>query len=335
MMRIKELTDSADDVKKHLALSTEETSSAIRQISVHLDNVQTKFTDMDGNIEESSTAVEQISANIRGLESRIDQQAAAVEESSAAVEEMLGSLNNIARTSEEKSRSAGGLKGILENCRGRFGAMNESIENLAQAGEEMSGMAAVIGGIASRTNLLSMNAAIEAAHAGDSGRGFAVVAEEMRNLAVNASQNAKKIKETLDGDVREIEVLLGESRHMNEIYRTMEEEVSSMADVLAEISGTMVEMAAGSREILVSVESLRTISTEVISGSKEMTTGNAVVSRTINGVADVSREVGQAIAEVQVGNDKISITVKDLDTQVRRMIDSISGISREVGRFRT
>ncbi len=335
MIRIKELTDSAEDVKDQLESSTEETGSALSQITVHLDNVQTKFTDMDGNIDESSSAVEQISANIRGLESRINQQAAAVEESSAAVEEILGSLNNIARTSEEKSRSAGGLKGILEDCRGRFGAMNESIEKLSKAGDEMGTMAAVIGGIASRTNLLSMNAAIEAAHAGDSGKGFAVVAEEMRGLAENASSNARNIKKTLDGDVREIEILLGESRQVNEIYFTMEEEAASMADVLSEISGTMVEMSAGSREILESVESLRTISSEVLTGSKEMSSGNEVVSRTINEVADVSREVALAISEVKLGNEKINRSVLELDANVRRMVESISSISREVGRFRT
>ncbi len=335
MSRIKELAAGADETKDRLASSTEETAAAIAQISNNLGKVDSRFTEMDNTIVESSSAAEQISANIQSLEHQISLQASSVEESSAAIEEMLSSINNIARTSEEKGAAAGSLKSMLEVYRSRLETMNNSINFLNQAGEEMGEMANVIGTIASKTNLLSLNAAIEAAHAGEAGSGFAVVAGELQNLAASAGENAKKIKTTLKSDIQEIETLKEESRQMNDLFTRLESEIGSMADALAEISRSMVEISHGSNEILTSVETLRGVSTEVLAGSKEMTSGNTVVARSIDGVANLSKDVGSAISEVRVGTGQINLAMQSLNEHVRLMVESIQNINREVAQFRT
>ncbi|MCG8452572.1 MAG: methyl-accepting chemotaxis protein [Spirochaetales bacterium] len=335
MDRIKGLTEEAETMKFQLKESTVETGTAVEQISQSLTSVRERFHGLQGSIDGSENAVEQIGGNITRLEDQITRQAAAVEESSAAMEEMLGSLNNITRTSTERKEAVQDLRGMLTDCRGRFGAMNTSIESLSRAEEAMTGMASVISTIAARTSLLSINAAIEAAHAGDAGDGFAVVAGEMRDLAENAGKNAASIQESLDGNVRDIERLLVESVEVKTVYSSLEEEVEQMADALGEMSMAMDEMSQGSREILESVEILRQVSSEVLDGSMDMTKDRKVVEQSLKDVVDLSKDMGVAITEVDQGTKSIEGTITGLEEQVQHIVESITGISREVGRFKT
>lgn len=333
--RVKNLSGSAFSVRQQLASSAEETTAAIGQIDANLLSVNERFSSLDDSISMSSSATSQIDASLRSLEDQIARQVEMVEESSAAIEEMLASIGSIARTSRERGESAQGLRGLLDDCRGRLDGMHDGVVRLADASNEMDGIAEVISAIAGRTNLLSMNAAIEAAHAGEFGKGFAVVADEMQKLAASAGTNAKSIQATLKSDVRNIELLLDQSTHLTGVYASLESEVGIIAAALAEITQATAELSRGSAAILDSVQSLRNISTEVLSGSQEMTSGNAVVTGTISGVSDASREVGQVLSEIRTGTEQIHLSMQALDDQVQGIVDSIGGIHSEMERFRT
>ena len=332
---LKGTAERADGMKSELAASSEETSASFSEISANLESVARQFEQLNRNVEDTSSAANQISSNINSLEGQISRQIASVTQSSTAMEQIMASINNVARTSDEKGKAASGLIDVLADGRGALTTMNQTVTNLGKSIDEMMEVISLINVITSQSKMLSMNAAIEAAHAGDSGKGFSVVADEMRLLASSASENAKSIETTLNTNIQEIGNLMSVNAKTGEAFDRIESEVTELADALTEISHAMAELADGTHEILTAVENMRNISAEVQAGSIEMTRGSNVVTKSITNVVDISQEVGNAITEINTGTDQINIAMNTLNDRVRGVIDNIADIRSEVNKFRT
>ena len=332
---IKVLATRADGMRNEVSESTEETSSAFEEISANLASVAGQFEQLIGTVEGSSSAVGEITANIGSLEGLISRQIASVTQSASAMEEMMASINNVAKTSEEKRGATTGLMGILADGKNKLASMNQVATTLGKSISEMMEVTSIINNITSQSNMLSMNAAIEAAHAGDSGKGFSVVADEMRLLSSSTAENAKRIEATLATNVEEIERLLTESAETATAFGRIEAGVTDLADALTEISSAMVELSGGSHEIIGAVEEMRNISSEVQAEAIDMGRGNAVVTESITNVVNISQEVGNAITEINTGTDQISLAVHSLNDKVQGMLENIAGIKAEVNRFNT
>jgi methyl-accepting chemotaxis protein len=332
---IKVLAAKAVGTREEVSESTEETSSAFEQISANLVSVANQFEQLISTVEGSATAETQITANIGALETLVSRQIASVTQSSTAMEEMMASINNVAHTSEEKRSSTTDLMEILSDGKDKLASMTQVATTLGKSITEMMEVATIINNITSQSNMLSMNAAIEAAHAGDSGKGFSVVADEMRLLSSSTAENAKRIQATLTANVEEIERLVAESAQTSAAFGRIELGVTGLSDALTEISNAMVELSEGSHEIIGAVEEMRNISSEVQAESIDMGRGNALVSESIASVVTISEQVGNAIAEVNSGTDQISLSVHALNDRIQDMLENISEIKTGVDRFNT
>lgn len=332
---LKGTAERADGMQSELATSSEETSASFSEISANLESVAKQFEQLNQTIGDSSTAVNQITSNISSLEGQISRQISSVTQSSTAMEQIMASINNVARTSEEKGKAAEGLINILADGRGKLTSMNQTVTNLGKSIDEMMDVISLINVITSQSKMLSMNAAIEAAHAGESGKGFSVVADEMRLLASSASENAKSIESTLNANIQEIGNLMNVSMQTGEAFDRIEGEVTELANALTEISHAMTELAEGTHEVLSAVENMRNISAEVQAGSVEMNRGNTVVTESIENVLNISQDVGNAITEINTGTDQINMAMNALNDRVRGIVENIADIRSEVGRFQT
>jgi methyl-accepting chemotaxis protein len=211
-----------------------------------------------------------INTLIENLNDQIIRQAAAIEESSAAIEEMVVTINNTAGMAEKKQAA---IQDLVNNVKQGRASMQETIEAVGSISRGVEGVGStikVIGGIAANTNLLSMNAAIEAAHAGDAGRGFAVVAGEIRRLSETTRENSRNIANTLTGIIDGIQITTARSSATDTLIGTMAEEINSFAETMTELITSLGELSIGSREITTALVLLREHAEAIKDGYHDM-----------------------------------------------------------------
>jgi len=186
--------------------------------------------------------------------------------------------------------------------------------------------------IASQTNLLSMNAAIEAAHAGESGKGFAVVADEIRKLAENSSKQSKTISAVLKKIKSSIDAITKSTSVVLERFATIEREISVVSTQETTIRSAMEEQETGSRHILEAVTRLNTVTGEVKNASSDMLDISRNVVKQNTHLKQISGEVAESMDSMAEQADMITnavTRVKEISAENQENIDSLNiGIAR-------
>ncbi len=280
------------------------------------------ISDVEGILEEMSgfesrmlsvsSAVTQILATIETLVSHITTQSTAVTQTSAAIEEMSASINSISRISAEKSKSTDTLIEKVENGRHTIVDSNMQIKEISADVDGMMSIINVINGIAAQTNLLAMNAAIEAAHAGQYGMGFSVVADEIRKLAESASSNAKIIA----GSLKDVNVKMGNVLSAGEAgenaFLEVADKVMDFVNAFTEITRSTAEVSGGSQEIIGSVTSLMQISSEITGGSGEMATSAREINSSIESLKSSYGVIQDKVALIKSRAEDVGSTQADM-----------------------
>jgi methyl-accepting chemotaxis protein len=240
------------------------------------------------HIGQALNLIEGIDRMVRALNDKLGSQAAAVEESSAVTGKMVDSLKSTSALSEERRAS---IQGLIENAGKGQESMRETILAVQGIAESMDGVAQaikIISAIAANTNLLSMNAAIEAAHAGEAGRGFAVVADEIRRLSESTRENSRNISVTLSNIIEGITVTSRRSSDTGGLIDGMAAEIRGFGSVMTGLIGALAELSAGSGEITRSLEGLKELSEGVKGSYVEMLTLTGTLREAMNGLAQIS-----------------------------------------------
>jgi len=323
-------------IKENLSANFEETVSSLSQIDSNLQNVNIQMIQMDGKVSDSSSAVNQIISGIGSLDSQIHEQAGAVEESTASVTQMVSSLKSVSQIVARKREAANILVETSKVGGEQINLTNKTFEEGISAKiSQISEMTTIIKSIASQTNLLSMNAAIEAAHAGESGKGFAVVADEIRKLAENSSENSKKISEVIKSIVQHIEITGGHVKNTAEAFVSIEKEVRDLDLALVEILNASEELSTGGEEILTAMTILADISANVTEKSSEIKDNSHIVTNSITEVSHISGDVTNAVSEVAAGTAEITNTMNISQNLLVDLGESTSKVNREVKKFKT
>jgi methyl-accepting chemotaxis protein len=191
----------------------------------------------------------------------------------------------------------------------------------------------VIAGLAAQTNMLAMNAAIEAAHAGDAGRGFSVVAEEIRNLAESASRNAKQSSDFLKNVVEEIEKTNETIQGVQSSFAKVDEESRSVVESLSEIVSASQEMSETSRGIRRQMEQLQQINREVVEGANQISEGVSDINKADQQSKSVAEEVRDKSAEITESMNKLVRSADQIAEIAGSLHTGAGNVLEELRRF--
>ena len=327
-------SNTMEEIGTELASNMTETASAVNQISANIDGVKQQAMTQAASVTETAATIEEIVRTIKQLNNSIETQAASVAQSSSSVEEMVANIASIGQTLGKTDDVIKNLTTATGDGKATLVTSNTVTQKIAEESGSLMEASSVIQHIASQTNLLAMNAAIEAAHAGEAGKGFAVVADEIRKLAEESSTQGKTITATLKTLSGEIETLSASSKTVEEKFNaifTLAEQVKDMSNRLTE---AMQEQENGSREVLTAIKSINTVTVEVQAGSEEMLKGGEGVAQEMRKLDDLTRVITESMNEMASGAVQINNAVQEVNEITQKNKRSIESLAEEVGKFK-
>ncbi|MBB6481801.1 methyl-accepting chemotaxis protein [Spirochaeta isovalerica] len=332
---IKEISNVNSEVKEELIATASETSSAAVEISANINSISTQMSSLDENISLSNKEALDIASYISELSDHINEQLVMVEQSTASITEMIASIANVSKLTLNNQSVIGELVDTANEGDLRLTETTGIIEDINSSVNDINNMAGIIQNISSQTNLLAMNAAIEAAHAGDQGKGFAVVADEIRKLAEASATNTKEISKTLKGIIGRIEDASRAGQSTRDAFNYINQKISTVSEALLTVSSSTDELNVGGQQILEAMSSLRDTSSLVKDKSDVVKTGSGSVNELMGSVSRISGIVTNAITEVNIGFNEVSDAVAGLKMLSDRIGEVGEQLISEVNHFRT
>jgi methyl-accepting chemotaxis protein len=316
-----------------LSANMEQTGSAVYEINANIDSVKQQIINQSAGVTEISSTIEEISRNIESLNALIDRQGSSLEGSSSSIEEMVANIQSVSRNVESNLSQVQELQSESEKGYGQLVDVTRVIQEVARQSDGLLDANKVIQNISARTNLLAMNAAIEAAHAGNAGRGFAVVADEIRKLAETSGAQSKNITQVLKSLKSLIDSVVNEVMEAGRSFETVRLSVHDVTRRQEEIRSSMEEQSSGSEQVLASLEDLRNISHEVQSGSGEMATGSRAILEEMQHLMSITQEVRNSMEEMSRGTEEINSAVTSVITLTEENNRGIELMEKDILKF--
>lgn len=319
---------------ENLSSNMAETATAINEITANIQSIKNQTLSQSASVTETSATMEQISKGIDKLNQLILDQSANVTESSSAIEEMMANIGSVTTTLVKNSENIKQLTFSSEAGRKVLDIITLGIKDVAKESDGLMEIGQIIQNIASQINLLSMNAAIEAAHAGDSGRGFAVVADEIRKLAESSSTQTKTIGTVLKRIKDSIAKIIIYSEDVATNFNTIENEVKIVTEQEDGIRRAMEEQNEGSKQVLEAISILNDITQKVQASSIEMLTGSKQVSKEAVNMNMITQEITGGMNEMASGAEQMTVAVNAVNELSLENKVSIDSLINEVNKFK-
>ncbi|MCX8058802.1 MAG: methyl-accepting chemotaxis protein [Spirochaetes bacterium] len=304
-----------------LSVNIEETSSAINQISSNLNSTFNIFNSQIEKLKLITNNINQLTNSFKNLSDLIEKENSNISISSASIEQMASNINSVFNSADNSTKSVKELKESSNFAKEKIDKVLNLLENIFRDSEKLLEANKIIQSISDKTNLLAMNAAIEAAHAGDAGRGFAVVADEIRKLAEVSADQSKSIENNLKNIKESIDIVYKSSKETVSAFDEIIKHINNVEKIVEDVKVSMDEQNKGSKEILNSIKELKNISNNIENITKNMETYTDYINNEIESFYKFNEELKISFDEIKTGNNEINISINN--------ISKLSSLSKE------
>ena len=322
------------DMGNEMGQNMEETASSVRQIVENIDTVKGNMDNQNNAIKTTTDTTRKIIENIEVLKGNIENQSAGVEQSSAAVRQMVANIQSVTKIVTNNTELVTDLS--LQSDKG-VESVKEAVDRSNRILEESASLmeaTKVIQSIAKETNLLAMNAAIEAAHSGEYGRGFSVIADEIRKLSELSNAKSKEIGSSLKNLSDEIKGVSESTLTVQNQFAKIFDKTSLVKDQENCIMSAMQEQAAGSQQIIEAMRNIDESTVVVREGAKQMVDDGRLVESQMKNLHDSTYLINDSMAEMTSGTEEILAAIKNVNATAERNKDILYELESQMNKFK-